>query len=61
MDFVQITNIKKEKRKTKVYDLSIDKDTSYTERTTEIIHNCEVLKLSSGGNELFGFAFGIKE
>ena len=41
--------------------VSIDKDTSYTERTTEIIHDCEVLKLSSGGNELFGFAFGIKE
>lgn len=41
--------------------VSIDKDTSYTEKTATKIKNCEVLTLSSGGNELFGFPFGIKE
>ena len=41
--------------------ISIDKDTSYTESTAAIIRDCEVLRLSSGGNELFGFSFGKKE
>lgn len=38
--------------------VSIDKDTSYTPDTIQIIRRNEVLKLSSGGNELFGFHFG---
>ena len=37
--------------------ISIDKETSYTEKTKEIIDNQEVIRLSSGGNELFGFSF----
>ncbi len=40
--------------------VSIDKDKSYTPLTAKIIKECEVLKLSSGGNELFGFPFGKK-
>lgn len=40
--------------------VSIDKDTSYTAETAALIRRCEVLKLSSGGNELFGFQFGKK-
>jgi len=51
MDFVQITNIKKEKRKTKVYDLSIDKDTSYNIDEL-IVHN-------SAGGSLVAFLLGI--
>ena len=38
--------------------VSIDKDTSYTSTTLKLIHKNEILKLSSGGNELFGFHFG---
>lgn len=40
--------------------VSIDKDKSYTPHTVEIIKECEVLRISSGGNELFGFTFGKK-
>lgn len=52
----------------KIYDnlekqvfISIDKDTSYTDKTVEVIRKDEVLKLSSGGNELYGFQFTLKE
>lgn len=40
--------------------ISIDKDTSYTDETVKIIRKDEVLKLSSGGNELYGFQFTLK-
>jgi hypothetical protein len=51
MEFVQIINITKEKRKTKVYDLSIDKDTSYNIDEL-IVHN-------SAGGSLVAFLLGI--
>lgn len=38
--------------------LSIDKDVSYSARTREIISNYQIIKLSSGGKELFGRPFG---
>ena len=38
--------------------LSIDKDVSYSTRTREIISNYQIIKLSSGGKELFGRPFG---
>ncbi len=38
----------------------LDKDTSYTDETIKIIRKDEVLKLSSGGNELYGFQFTLK-
>ncbi len=41
--------------------ISIDKDISYTNKTIEIIRKDEVLKLSSNGNELYGFPFKLKE
>ena len=37
--------------------IAIDKDTSYTAKTKEIIDAQEVIRLSSGGNELFGYSF----
>lgn len=40
--------------------ISIDKDTSYTDETVEIIRKDEVLKSSSGGNELYSFQFTLK-
>jgi len=37
--------------------IAIDKETSYTPKTEEIISAQEIIRLSSGGNELFGFSF----
>lgn len=37
--------------------IAIDKETSYTDKTKEIIDAQEVIRLSSGGNELFGYSF----
>lgn len=37
--------------------IAIDKETSYTIKTKEIIDTHEIIRLSSGGNELFGYSF----
>lgn len=37
--------------------IAIDKETSYTAKTKEIIDAQEIIRLSSGGNELFGYSF----
>ena len=49
----------------KIYDnenkqifVSINKYTSYTSTTLKFINKNEILKLSTGGNEIFGFHFG---
>lgn len=41
--------------------IAIDKESSYSEETKKIIHNNEILRLSSGGNELYGFDFSKKK
>lgn len=40
--------------------ISLDKDDSYTERTSEILRNTTVLQLSANGNELFGRSWNTK-
>ena len=41
--------------------ISLDKDDSYTERTSEILRNTTILQLSGNGNELFGYSWSRKE
>lgn len=40
--------------------VAIDKGITYSPRTQEIINNQEIIRLSSGGNELFGISFSKK-
>ena len=40
--------------------IAIDKESSYSKVTQEIILKNEVLKLSSNGNELYGYDFSKK-
>ena len=41
--------------------IAIDKESSYSDETKRIIHENEVLRLSSGGNELYGYDFSKKK
>ena len=41
--------------------IAFDKDTAYSDETSEILNNSKVIQLDEGGNELFGRSWNIKD
>jgi len=41
--------------------IALDKDDSYSERTSSMLNNSAVLRLSGGKNQLFGFSWNVKQ